>query len=129
MTLADKHILVADDDMLVQKTLKFGLEESGYTVGLAKNGSEAVRYIAANKPDLVLLDVFMPDSDGLEALLTSKRQFPNVKVIVMSGGGMKGHYEFLSMAKKFGADGVLRKPVLSRDLITLLSPITQNPPR
>lgn len=127
MTLAAKHILVADDDMLVQKTLKYSLEESGYTVGLAKNGSEALRYIEANRPNLVLLDVFMPDSDGLEALLTSKRQFPNVKVIVMSGGGMKGHYEFLSMAKKFGADGVLRKPVLARDLITLLNPSRQIP--
>lgn len=120
MAIATKHILIADDDLLVQKTLKFSLEEAGYTVGLAKNGQEALRYIEACTPSVVLLDVFMPDSDGLEALLTVKKQFPDIKVIVMSGGGMKGHYEFLSMAKKFGADHVLRKPIHARDLLATL---------
>lgn len=122
MAIVIKHILIADDDLLVQKTLKFGLEELGCTVGLAKNGLEALQYIAARNPALVALDVFMPDSDGLEALLAIKKQFPAVKVVVMSGGGMKGHYEFLSMAKKFGADGVLRKPIIARDLAAMLEP-------
>lgn len=128
MVIATKHILIADDDLLVQKTLKFSLEESGYTVGLAKNGQEAIRYIEAHTPSVVLLDVFMPDSDGLEALINVKKKFPAVRVIVMSGGGMKGHYEFLSMAKKFGADDVLRKPIHARDLIAkleLLGPPTE----
>ena len=120
MVIATKHILIADDDLLVQKTLNFSLEEAGYTVGLAKNGQEALRYIEARSPSAVLLDVFMPESDGLEALLTVKKQFPDVKVIVMSGGGIKGHYEFLSMAKKFGADDVLRKPIHARDLMAML---------
>lgn len=128
MAIATKHILITDDDPHVQKTLKFSLEEYGYTVGLAKNGQEALRYIEMRCPSAVLLDVFMPDSDGLEALLTAKKQFPDIKVIVMSGGGMKGHYEFLSMAKKFGADGVLRKPIRASDLLAMLelpSPATK----
>jgi CheY-like chemotaxis protein len=120
MAIATKHVLIADDDLLIQKTLKFHLEESGYTVGLAKNGQEAICYIEARRPSTVLLDVFMPESDGLEALLKVKKQFPDIKVIVMSGGGIKGHYEFLTMAKKFGADAVLRKPIHAHDLLTLL---------
>jgi CheY-like chemotaxis protein len=52
--------------------------------------------------------------------LKVKKQFPDIKVIVMSGGGIKGHYEFLTMAKKFGADAVLRKPIHAHDLLTLL---------
>jgi CheY-like chemotaxis protein len=60
MAIATKHILIGDVDLLVQKTLKFSLEEAGYTVGLAKNGQEALRYIEAHHPSVVLLDVFMP---------------------------------------------------------------------
>jgi CheY-like chemotaxis protein len=127
MAIATKHILIADDDVLVQKTLKFSLEEFGYTVGLAKDGLEALRYIETHSPSAVLLDVFMPDSDGLEALLAIKTQFPDVKVVMMSGGGMKGHYEFLSMARKFGADGVLRKPTLASDVAAMLEPLMAAP--
>lgn len=127
MASAPKHILITDDDVLVQKTLKFGLEELGYTVGLAKDGRDALRYVEAYSPAAVALDVFMPDSDGLEALLAIKTQFPDVKVVMMSGGGMKGHYEFLSMARKFGADGVLRKPILARDLAAMLEPLMAAP--
>jgi DNA-binding response OmpR family regulator len=57
MAIATKHVLIADDDLLIQKTLKFHLEESGYTVGLAKNGQEAICYIEARRPSTVLLDV------------------------------------------------------------------------
>jgi CheY-like chemotaxis protein len=120
MAIATKHILITEDDVLVQKTLKFSLEEAGYTVGSAGNGREAILYVETKNPDAILLDVFMPESDGIEALITIKRQFPNIKVIVMSGGGMKGHFEFLTMAKKLGADGVLRKPIMFRDLVSTL---------
>jgi CheY-like chemotaxis protein len=120
MALANKHVLIADDDQLVRKTLKFHLEEAGYEVGTAGDGLEALRYLKAHSPAVVLLDVFMPESDGLEALLEIKKNHPNIKTIVMSGGGIKGHYEFLSMAAKFGADGVIRKPMSGGDLIAML---------
>ena len=127
MAIATKHILIAEDDVLSQRTIRFCLEEVGCTVGIAGNGLEAVRYIEAKRPDAILLDVFMPESDGIETLISIKKRFPSVKVIVMSGGGIKGHYEFLSMARKLGADGVLRKPITSRDLVPLLEAALQSP--
>ena len=115
-----QHVLIADDEQFVQKTFKFCLEEAGYEVGLARDGREALRYVQAHKPAVVLLDVFMPESDGLETLLEIKRYAPATRVIVMSGGGVKNRYEFLSMASKLGADGVVRKPLSPRALIAIL---------
>jgi CheY-like chemotaxis protein len=120
MATKAKHVLIADDEQLVQKTFKFCLEEAGYEVGLARDGREALRYVQMHKPAIVLLDVFMPDCDGLETLLEIKRRAPATKVIVMSGGGIKNRYEFLSMASKLGADGIIRKPLSPRALIALL---------
>ena len=117
-----RHVLIADDEQLVQKTFKFCLEEVGYKVGLAGNGREALRYVKAHNPGLVLLDVFMPDCDGLETLLEIKRHSPTTRVIVISGGGINNRYEFLSMAPKLGADAIIKKPVSPRDLIAMLEP-------
>jgi len=121
---APKSLLIADDDPLVQVTLKYCLEEAGHRTAVANDGREALAYLEQNQVDTIFLDVFMPDKDGLETLLEIKRRFPHVRVIVMTGGGKRGRYDFLSTASKFGADGVLRKPVSASDLMALVNPDT-----
>ncbi len=119
--MASPHVLIADDDRFVQKTLKFCLEEAGYSVALAENGREAIAAAQTLRPAIVLLDMFMPECDGIEALLEIKRRVPEVKIFVMSGGGVNRLYDFLDMAVKFGAEGVMRKPLSPSALIEMLA--------
>jgi len=116
------HVLIADDDRFLQKTLKFCLEEAGYGVTLAQNGREAIEVAQTLRPAIVLLDMFMPECDGIEALLEIKRRVPEAKVFVMSGGGLNRLYDFLDMAVKFGAEGIMRKPLSPSALVEMMAP-------
>jgi two-component system, chemotaxis family, chemotaxis protein CheY len=130
-TMKFPQVLIADDDPFIQKTLKFCLEEAGYSVELAQNGWEAIAAAQTLRPSIVLLDVFMPDCDGLEALLEIKRKVPEAKIFVMSGGGAKQRYDYLDMAMKFGAEGVIRKPLSPSALVEMVTrrPVVDALPR
>jgi len=119
-------ILVADDDPLVQHTCKHCLEAAGYEVALADSGAEAVRAVADGDVSVVLLDVFMPEMDGLETLLSLKKKSPSTSVVVMTGGGARGRMDFLDVAKKFGADDVIRKPFTAECLISTIQPFSKS---
>lgn len=62
------HILVVDDDVLIRKALKLHLEVAGYQVSQASNGLEAVEAVEHCRPDIIILDIFMPEMDGFETL-------------------------------------------------------------
>ena len=70
-------ILVVDDELHIQRFLRHSLEASGYTVTLADRGSTALRAIASQSPDLVILDLGLPDLDG-KAVLGQMRQTSNL---------------------------------------------------
>lgn len=78
-----KRILVVDDEPQIQRFLRLGLEASGYDVLAAGDGSEALRQSAAMAPDLVILDLGLPDTDGKD-VLARLRQWSSVPVIVLS---------------------------------------------
>ncbi len=67
------HILVVDDDDLLRKTLGADLQQSGYTVGLAASGSAALAYVERQRVDLVILDIGLPDNDGIEVARALRR--------------------------------------------------------
>ena len=98
------------------KTLSELLEDEGYQVTSAKNGADALDVIRQDPPDLVFLDIWMPDLDGLEVLKRVRHQFPNMMVIVMSG---HGSIETAVQATKLGAYDYLEKP-LDSEKITIL---------
>jgi CheY-like chemotaxis protein len=104
-----RTILVVDDDKGVQTTFKLLFEQKGYRALLANDGNDALAQLAAQPVDLVLLDILMPDKEGIETLIEAKRRFPHLRVIVMSGGGTRSKHDFLNVARKFGADAVVRK--------------------
>ena len=95
-------------------------EEAGYRVIEADDGRKVLQHLTEDNIDIVLLDVFMPDQDGIATLLEIRRKFPSLKIIVMSGGGMSGRYDFLKAATKFGADGVVRKPMSPLRLLEMI---------
>ena len=81
------NICIVDDEPSILNTLSSILEDEGYQVSLAKSGAEALKLIRAEPPELVLLDIWMPEIDGLETLKRIRQQFPNLMVIMMSGHG------------------------------------------
>ena len=105
-----KKILIVDDDADMRLTLKLALELAGYQVAEAANGREAVEQQRTSQCDVVITDIFMPDSDGFEAIDGIRRQFPATKVIVMSGGAQLTKRDYLPDAELMGADATLQKP-------------------
>ena len=104
------RILVVDDNTSMREAICEMLAEAGHEALGASNGTNAAQIHRATPLDLIITDLFMPDTDGLEIIYQFRREFPTVKIIAMSGGGSRGLIELLSVAKKMGAQRTLMKP-------------------
>jgi DNA-binding response OmpR family regulator len=104
---APAKLLVVDDDAQMRAFLAALLESRGYRVFEACNGKEAQARCRAILPDLVIMDLVMPDQEGVETIHTISQCWPHLPVIAISGasGGV-----YLDLARKMGADAVIRKP-------------------
>lgn len=122
-----KRILVIDDDADQREFYRMVLEEADYEVMEAQDGEKGLRLYCKHPCELVITDIFMPEKEGIETILELRRDFPLVKIIAVSGGGIKGGYAgepganlALETAKDLGADRILHKPVqLTRFLATV----------
>lgn len=104
-------VLVVDDDNQIRRLIREVLEQAGYVVDEASGGKEGLERYRASPTDVVMMDILMPDQDGLESLLTLRREFPAARVIAMTGGSdMIGILNFLDVAKMLGAWRTLQKP-------------------
>lgn len=112
-----KTVLVVDDDPSIRALIRLYLEGAGYGVREAGDGRQAMRLLADQPPDLVVLDIFMPEMDGLEVLQKLREQCRSCKVMAIFGGSAKIGMDLLGHATIFGADAVLEKPF---DAVTLL---------
>ncbi len=99
-------ILVVDDEELLVKGIRFNLQNEDYTVFSGSNGVEAVKLAQAEQPDLVVLDVMMPEMDGLTAC-SKIREFSNVPIILLTA---KADDMDKLMGFEHGADDYLTKP-------------------
>ena len=108
-------ILVVDDEEAIVSSLSSILQDEGYEVSVAKSGTEALKSYMADPPDLMLLDIWMPDMDGLETLRRIREIVPTAQVMVMSG---HGSIETAVKAIKLGAYDYIEKP-LSLENVTL----------
>ena len=104
------RILVSDDDERVRQATSDILQHEGYEVAVARDGNELMRAYRQQAADLVLCDLFMPDKDGLELIGDLLKDFPEARIIAMSGGGYKGMLNVLHMARHLGAKDILAKP-------------------
>jgi two-component system, NtrC family, nitrogen regulation response regulator NtrX len=112
----NKTILVVDDEASICQSLSAILKDEGYQVLVAGSGEEAVKIVEDEMPQLILLDIWLPGMDGLEALQAIKTAHPNVLVIMMSGHGT---IETAVKATKLGAFDFVEKP-LSLDKVIIL---------
>ncbi len=109
-------ILVVDDEPDLRDLISRVLIDAGHRVTCAENGEEASRLIAGETFDVVLTDVIMPEKDGMQVITELRRKHPNVRVVVMSGGGHVPREQYLKIAKGLGAHGVLEKPFDNHEL-------------
>lgn len=112
-----KTILVVDDEKDIRISLTGILEDEGYQVVTAASGLEALDAVQEDLPDLVLLDIWMPGMDGLQALEKLRKLFPEITVIMISGHGT---IETAVRATKLGAFDFIEKPLsLDKMLISV----------
>lgn len=103
-------ILIVDDEVQIRESLKIFLERNGYTVTVASDGAEALLRISSELFNLVVMDIIMPEKDGVELLVEIRKVDKSMPVIAMTGGGRIGKQNYLQMAKALGANAVLTKP-------------------
>jgi len=109
------RVLIIDDEVQFRTMLRKFLQGSGYEVVEAANGKEGVKLFFEKPADMVISDIIMPEKEGIETVMEIKRQFPNAKVIVVSGGGWYGTDLDFDMAEKLGAL-TLKKPFELQEL-------------
>ncbi len=118
---ADVRVLVADDDAQLRLMLRHVLARAGYRVAEAGDGNEALALLERAPCDLALIDLVMPNKEGLETILDIRRRFPEVKILAMSGGARLHAEDPLKLARDCGADAVMAKPFLPAELLAMLA--------
>ena len=116
----NRRILVADDDADMRLTLKLALELAGYTVDVAANAREALEVQRERPAQVLITDIFMPDADGFEAIDAFRHEFPQTKIVVVSGGAQFTKRDYLPDAELIGVDATLQKPFDIDRLLGLL---------
>ena len=101
-------VLTIEDEEIIRESFSFYLEDHGYKVLEAENGRLGLEMIREHHPDIVLLDLRMPEMDGLEVLEQLKEEKPDLPVIVISGTGFIGN---VAEAMRRGACNYLLKPI------------------
>lgn len=111
-----KKILIVDDEPNIVLSLDYLVRKKGYTPYIARNGSEALAIAQAEIPDLILLDIMMPDIDGYEVCQTLKNdlRFNDTKIIFLSAKSKK---EDIEKGLQMGADKYFTKPFSTKQLL------------
>jgi CheY-like chemotaxis protein len=107
------RIVLVDDDRQVVRFLKSALEENGYSVTATTSGKRALDILEKRLPDLLILDLNMPEPDGLDLLRAGRSRFPYLRILVISG---YLHGALLETAEILGAIATLKKPVTAEAL-------------
>ena len=112
-----KRVLIIDDEYQIRSVLKEMFELEGFDVVEAGDGKEAIIAQKQNPADLVITDIFMPEKEGIETIMDLKKDYPDLKIIAMSGGSTCGAKNYLKIAENAGANYTFTKPVRFRDLM------------
>ena len=106
-----ERILIIDDEQQIRSMLRLMLERDGYEVVEAPDGIEGIEAYRQEPADLIITDLIMPNKDGIGMIIELHKEYPDVKIIAMSGGGLNKPEGYLKGAKKLGAACTLTKPI------------------
>jgi len=117
-------ILIIDDEEQMRLFLQVALEGAGYRVLTAENGKHGLRLLEHQEADLVLVDIFMSEMDGLELIPLVRKMRPASRIIAISGGS--GEWDYLDSAVYLGAHTTLKKPFSPQALLAAVSSQLKN---
>ncbi|MHB8156470.1 MAG: response regulator [Desulfocucumaceae bacterium] len=117
------RVLIADDSLFVRSCLRKIFEDAGHeVVGEAENGQRAIDLYAETKPDVVTMDITMPEISGLEAIKSIKTTDPSAKIIVVSAMGLD---PVIKEAFSYGANGFITKPFVPDKVLDEVKAVTR----
>jgi two-component system alkaline phosphatase synthesis response regulator PhoP len=120
-----KTILIADDNENIRDALTYLLEDEGYELLLAKDGADALRKVRERKPDILFLDIMMPEMNGYDVCRTIKND-PNLKSIYVIMLTAKGQVAEQERGKEVGADEYIVKPFSPMEILARVKVLLQN---
>ena len=120
-------VLIADDDPTLRAIAAELLSGEGYRVLEAEDGNEALRAVEAETVDLIVLDMLMPNKDGIETIIELKRRRSSVRILAISSGGSMDVDSLLKPALAFGADRVMSKPLRISTFATTIAEMLSEP--
>lgn len=119
------RILVIDDEQLARFTMREILETAGHEVEEAKNGAQGISSQKAQPFDVVITDIIMPEKEGVQTIIELRRDFPDLPIIAISGGGRTRNLDFLKIAERYGAKRILAKPFSEDELLDAVNSCLQ----
>jgi CheY-like chemotaxis protein len=115
------QVLIIDDEEAVRDTVRQILERAGYEVTEAADGRKGIVQLRQQPVDLVITDILMPGQEGIETIRILRKEFPQVKILAISGGGKNGTLDVLPAAQAFGAHCTVAKPFERKELLEAVS--------
>jgi len=116
-------VVVIDDQEPIRRIVRRALEQAGHQVLDAEDGELGLQLLERHPVDVVVSDIFMPGMDGIQMLRQIRKQFPAVKVIVMSGGDSSGMLDLRRDAELLGAVKSLSKPFTTHEIVTIVNSV------
>jgi DNA-binding response OmpR family regulator len=115
------RVLVIEDNRDLRELMQVILQHAGYDVELASDGQIGMKVQRERPADLVVTDIFMPNQDGIETIAKFREEYPDLKVIVMSGDGkLANRYAHLATARELGVRALLPKPFDEDELLSTI---------
>ncbi len=123
--MKQKKILIADDNENIREALTAILEDEGYALWIAKDGAEALRKVREISPDIIILDVTMPEISGYDVCRTIKND-PDLKKIFVLMLSAKGQATEQEHGREAGADEYMVKPFSPSEILARINKIVLN---
>jgi DNA-binding response OmpR family regulator len=110
-------ICVIDDDASVRRTLCSQLEAAGFATVEAGDGTAGLQMIKTRQPAVAVVDIIMPEREGLSTIQEIRDTYPDTRVLAISGGGIGGADRYLQFAESMGAHDTMMKPIRAPELV------------
>jgi DNA-binding response OmpR family regulator len=104
-------VLIIDDDPMLQEVLQRLLAKVGFETTVASNGVEGLKSLHTNPVDLIIIDIVMPIKGGIDTIMELHRDFPQVKIIAISGKIDTSADSFIALTGQFGVQQIFHKPL------------------
>lgn len=113
-------VLLIEDDILMRELLELALQRAGFAVFVAENGKLGVELALKRKIDIVVTDIFMPESDGIETIRKLRSHAPEMPIVAISGSNPNRMSEILTIASRLGATETVSKPFPPSELVEIV---------